>query len=140
MTTFLLSSHLLASFANDDEDYYEGLHDPSSNSSSSLRGVHFRHVFAHDRSNLDAIAALTSNMPEILLHLDICSLVIKRLYEFLFDVLVYTGSKTGQAILHFDNYLFSAETAWKILDVYIAIVGKVVLDSQVQISDIAIEY
>jgi hypothetical protein len=131
-------SNLLASFANDDEDYYEVLHDPSSN--SSLRGVHAghcRHVFAHDRLNLDAITALTSNMPEILLHLDdICSLVkIKKPYEFLLDVY----SKTGHAILHFDNYLFSAETARKILDAYIAIVGKVALDSHVQISDIAID-
>ena len=131
-------SNLLASFSNDDEDYYESLHDPNSN--SSPRGIHaghFRHVFAHDRLNLDAIAELTSNMPEILLQMDdICSLAkIKKPYELLLDVY----SKTGHVILHFDNYLFSAETARKILDAYIAIVGRVALDSYVQISDIAIE-
>ena len=132
-------SNLLASFANDDEDYYEGLHDPSSN--SSLRGVHarhIRHVFAHDCLNLDAITAITSNVvPEMLLQPDdICSLAkIKKPYELLLDVY----SKTGRVILHFDNYLFSAGTAWKILDAYVAIVGRIALDSHVKISDIAVE-
>ena len=128
-------SNLLASFANDDEVYYDGSHDPSSDSSPRS---HLRHLFAHDRLNLDAITTLTTNTQEELLHLDdICSLMkIKKSYEFLLDVY----SKTGHVVLHFDNYLFSAETARKILDAYIAIVGRVALDSQVKISDIAIEY
>ena len=124
-------SNILASFANDDEGFYED---------SSLPGVHAghsKHVFAHDHLNLDAITAHTSNMPEKRLQVDdICSLVkIKKPYELLLDVY----SKTGHAILHFDNYLFSTETARKILDAYVAIVGRVALDSQVRISDIDIE-
>ena len=131
-------SNLLASLANDDEIYYEALDDPSSNSSlGGIHAGHFRHVFAHDCLNLDAITEQTSNTPEKFLHLDnICSLVkIKKPYELFFDVY----SKTGRVILHFDNYLFSAETARKILDAYVAIVGRVPHDSYVRIFDIDVE-
>lgn len=133
-------TNLLASFANDDEGYYDGFHHDDPGSNPSLRGVHaahFRNVFAHDCLNLDAITANTSNMPEKLLQLDdICSLVkIKKPYELLLDVY----SKTGHVILHFDNHLFSAKTARKILDAYVVIVGRIALDSHVRISDIDVE-
>ena len=88
--------------------------------------------------NLHAITALTSNIvPEIHLQpYDICSLgKIRKSYELLLDIY----SKTGHVILHFDNYLFSTGTARKILDAYVAIVGRIVLDSRVKISDIAVE-
>ena len=135
-------SNLLASSANDDDDevYHEGLHDSSSN--SSLRGIHvghIRHVFAHDCLNPDAITAFTLNIvPEILLQPDDIYSLVKsesKSHELLLDVY----SKTGHVILHFDNYLFSAGTARKILDAYVAIVGRIALDSHVKISDIAVD-
>ena len=54
-------------------------------------------------------------MSEKLLHLDDISSLVKIQKPYKLLLVVY--SKTGDAFLHFENYLFSADTAWKFPDV-----------------------
>ena len=127
-------SNFITSLANDDVDYYEDLHNRSTKSSlHSVHGGYFMHVFAHNGLNLDTISELALDMNDTRVRLDdIKSLKIKEPYELFLDVY----SKTGNVILRFDDRLFSAETARKILDTYIAIVGTIALNPHVQICDI----
>jgi hypothetical protein len=131
-------SNFITCLANDDVDYYEDLHTRSTKSSlNSVQGGFFTHVFAHDGLNLDSISELALDMNNTRVHLDdIKSLMkIKKPYELFLDVY----SKTGNVILRFDNHLFSAETARKILDTYVSIVGTIALNPHVQICDISLE-
>jgi len=124
-------SNFITCLANDDVihvNYHEDLHN------HSAHGGYFTHVFAHNRLNLDAILELGLDMNKTRVRLDdIKSLKIREPYELFFDIY----SKTSNVILRFDNQLLSAETARKILDTYIVIVGTIALNPHVQICDIA---
>jgi hypothetical protein len=96
-------SNFIACLANDDADYYEDLHNRSTNSSLHNVDGGFTHVFAHDGLNLDSISKLALDMNDTRVHLDnINSLKVKKPYELFLDVY----SETGHIILRFDDHLF----------------------------------
>ncbi|KAF8800384.1 hypothetical protein BYT27DRAFT_7148677 [Phlegmacium glaucopus] len=79
---------------------------------------YFRHSFAYNGMNLDAISELGMEGMQVQ-NFRPLSNIKDELQELHLDVY----GKTGRVILQFDNHIFSEEKARKFLDTYIALVG-----------------
>ena len=79
---------------------------------------YFRHSFAYNGMNLDAISELEMERVQVQNIRTLCKIKDVELQELFMDVY----GKTGRVILRFNNHVFSQEDARKFLDTYIALV------------------
>ncbi|KAF8800322.1 hypothetical protein BYT27DRAFT_6834852 [Phlegmacium glaucopus] len=97
----------------------------------SARPRYFRHSFAYNGMNLDAISELEMEGMQVQ-HFRPLSTIKDEPQELHLDVY----GKTGRVILQFNNHIFSEEDARKILDTYIAFVEAVCRSPDSKICDL----
>lgn len=107
-------ANLSESVENSDIAYEDLNPEPSE---PSLRPSQFRHSFAYNGMNLDAILGLEKEGVQVK-NVHALSKTKEEDQELLLDIY----GKTGRIILQFNNHLFSQEDARKFLDTYITFV------------------
>jgi non-ribosomal peptide synthetase component F len=119
---------LMNGLAHDDVTYEDIV---SQGKTSSQDRSYFKHLFAPGGLNLGTISKVnTADLyPTSILSLPNG----EETYEFLLTV----HYKTGEAILRFDNYLYSEETARQFLDAYCGLVDTLSQNPDIKIRDIS---
>ena len=94
---------------------------------------YFRHSFAYNEMNLDAISEL--KMEEVQMqNIRTLSKVKDEHQELLLDVY----GKTGRVILRFNNHIFSEENAREVLDTYVALVEALCRSPNSKMCDLSV--